>query len=109
MRFLKADGMFLDPKVEQFEYEFAEYCGVKHAIGVGNGSDALYLILDALDIGAGDEVITAPNSYIASAAAISRTGATPVFCDVGDDMNLDPAQLGGSDHKSAPKPSCQCI
>ena len=66
---------------------------MKHAVGVGNGSDALYLILDALSIGPGDEVITAPNSYIASAAAIARTGATPVFCDVADDMNLDPAQL----------------
>lgn len=89
-----ASGWYvLGPKLEQFEYEFAEYCGVKHAVGVGNGSDALYLILDALDIGPGDEVITAPNSFIASAAAIARTGATPVFCDVGDDMNLDPAQL----------------
>ena len=89
----KSGWYVLGPKVEQFEYEFAEYCGVKHAVGVGNGSDALYLILDALNIGPGDEVITAPNSYIASAAAIARTGATPVFCDVGDDMNLDPAQL----------------
>ena len=89
----KSGWYVLGPKLEQFEYEFAEYCGVKHAVGVGNGSDALYLILDALNVGPGDEVITAPNSYIASAAAIARTGATPVFCDVGDDMNLDPAQL----------------
>lgn len=89
----KSGWYVLGPKLEEFEEEFAKYCGVKHAIGVGNGSDALYLILAALKIGPGDEVITAPNSFVASAAAIDRTGATPIFCDVGEDMNLDPAQL----------------
>ena len=89
----KSGWYVLGPKLEEFEEEFAKYCGVKHAIGVGNGSDALYLILAALKIGPGDEVITAPNSFVASAAAIDRTGATPIFCDVGEDMNLDPAKL----------------
>ncbi len=83
----------LGPNLEKFEEKFAEYCGVKHAIGVGNGSDALYLILASLGIGPGDEVITAPNSFVASAAAVDRTGATTVFCDVGEDMNLDPSKL----------------
>ena len=92
----KSGWYVLGPKLEQFEHEFAEYCEVKHAIGVGNGSDALYLILAALKVKSGDEVITAPNSFVASAAAIARTGATPVFCDVGADMNLDPELLEGS-------------
>ena len=75
----KSGWYVLGPKLEQFEHEFAEYCEVKHAIGVGNGSDALYLILAALKVKSGDEVITAPNSFVASAAAIARTGATPVL------------------------------
>ena len=87
------DGMFLGPSWNNSNMSSLSTAGVKHAVGVGNGSDALYLILDSLNVGPDDEVITAPNSYIASAAAIARTGATPVFCDVGDDMNLDPAQL----------------
>ena len=62
-------GMY-STKLEQFEHEFAEYCEVKHAIGVGNGSDALYLILAALKVKSGDEVI-APNSFVASAATIA--------------------------------------
>jgi dTDP-4-amino-4,6-dideoxygalactose transaminase len=70
------------PFVAQFETDFAAYCSRKHAVGVGNGTDALWLALLALDIGPGDEVITAPNSFIATAEAISLTGATPVFVDV---------------------------
>ena len=77
-------------KLESFESKAAEYCGVKHAIGVGHGSDALFLILKALDIGPGDEVITATNSFIASAWVIAATGATPVLVDVAEDFNIDP-------------------
>ncbi len=83
----------LGPEVSAFEEKFARYCGVEHAIGVGNGSDALFLSLLALGVGSTDEVITVPNSFVATAWVIARTGARPVFCDVGDDMNMDPVKL----------------
>ncbi|MCH2317716.1 MAG: DegT/DnrJ/EryC1/StrS family aminotransferase [SAR202 cluster bacterium] len=70
------------PEVSEFEKNFAEYCGAKHAVGVGNGTDALILALDALGVGSGDEVITTANTFIATAEAISAVGATPVFIDV---------------------------
>ena len=61
---------------KRFEEEFAEYCGTKYCIGVGNGLDALMLILRAMDIGSGDEVIVPSNTYIATALAVSYVGAT---------------------------------
>ena len=70
------------PVVAQFESEFAAFCGSRHAIGVGNGTDALWLALLACGIGPGDEVITVPNTFMATAEAITHTGATPVFVDV---------------------------
>lgn len=72
------------PFVEKFEKEWAAYCGVKHAIGVGNGTDALWLILRALGVGQGDEVITVSSTFMATAEAISMIGATPVFVDIED-------------------------
>ncbi|MBI5620891.1 DegT/DnrJ/EryC1/StrS family aminotransferase [Candidatus Gottesmanbacteria bacterium] len=80
----------LGREVAVFEAQAALMLGVNHVIGVGNGTDALYLIFKALGIGAGDEVITAPNSFVATAAAIALTGARPVFADVRDDYTIDP-------------------
>jgi dTDP-4-amino-4,6-dideoxygalactose transaminase len=87
-------GQFiLGEETERFEKEFAELCQAKHAIGVNSGTDALILALKCLGIGPGDEVITAPNSYLASASCVALAGATPKFADVRTDLNLDPEAL----------------
>ena len=70
------------PFVEQFEKEFASFCQCKYAIGVGSGTEALWLTLLALGIASGDEVITVPNTFIATAEAISFCGAKPLFVDI---------------------------
>jgi dTDP-4-amino-4,6-dideoxygalactose transaminase len=70
------------PYVKSFESAFAEYCGVRHCIGVGNGTDAIFIALKALGIGNGDEVITVANSFIATSEAITMTGAKVVFVDI---------------------------
>lgn len=90
-----ARGSFvLGPHTVEFEKEFAAYVGVKHAIGVANGTDSLYLSLRALGIGPGDEVITTPWTFFASAETISMVGATPVFVDIRPDtFCLDPEQI----------------
>lgn len=77
-----------------FEAEFANYCEAKACVGVGNGTDALYLALRALGIGAGDEVITVAHTFIATAETITLTGARPVFVDIVEDtMLMDPDAL----------------
>jgi len=82
------------PFVEKFEEEFATFCGSSYAIGVGNGTDALWLTLLALGIGEGDEVITVPNTFIATAEAITYCNARPVFVDVDQDtFTMDPREL----------------
>lgn len=82
------------PFVAKFEEEFAAYCGTRYAMGVGNGTDALWLVMLAQGIGPGDEVITVPNTFIATAEAISFCGATPVFVDVDDrTYTMDPDGL----------------
>lgn len=83
----------LGPQVEELEKRFSQICGVKETIALNSGTDALILVLKALGIGPGDEVITVPNSFVASTSCICIVGATPVFVDVGDDYNLDPKQL----------------
>jgi len=74
--------------VATFERDWAYYCGASHAVGVANGTDALELTLLALGVGAGDEVIVPANTFIATAAAVVRAGAEPVFVDVDDDTLL---------------------
>jgi dTDP-3-amino-3,4,6-trideoxy-alpha-D-glucose transaminase len=82
----------LGPEVEGFEQEFAHACGMSHAVGVGNGTDALALILRAVGVGPGDEVITTPLSAAYTAMAIVMAGARPVFADVDPErLTLDPA------------------
>src|ERR1700722_218329 len=77
-RFMKSGWYILGKETEAFEEEFAKYCGTKYCVGVGNGLEALHLILKAYDIGAGDEVIVPSNTYIATWLAVSHAGATPV-------------------------------
>ena len=77
-RVMESGQYLLGPELEQFEAEFAAYCDAKFCIGVGNGLDALHLILKAYGIGSGDEVIVPTNTYIATWLAVSYTGATPV-------------------------------
>lgn len=87
-------GQFiLGPQVAEFEKQFAALCGARFAVGVANGTDALVLALKALGIGPGDEVLTPPNSFIASTSCIRLVGAKPVFVDVEDDLLIDPGQI----------------
>ncbi len=79
------------PDVEKFEKGFAHYCGTQDAVAVGNGGDALYFSLLAIDVGPGDEVIVPANSFVASAWAVAGCGAKVVFVDVTSDYNIDPA------------------
>jgi len=90
-----ARGSFiLGPHTQALEKEFAEYVGVKHAIALANGTDSLLLSLRAMGVGKGDEVVTTPFTFFASAETIDMTGATPVFADILlDSLCLDPASV----------------
>jgi dTDP-4-amino-4,6-dideoxygalactose transaminase len=84
----------LGPAVERFERAIADLVGVRHAVGVNSGTDALFLALKALGIGSGDEVITSPFSFFSSGTAVIHTGATPVFADIdARTFNIDPAAV----------------
>src|SRR5919206_3082622 len=85
METLERGRFVLGPEVRAFEQEFAAYVGTRHAVGVGNGTDAITLALRALGIGPGDEVVVPSFTFYASAEAIPPTGARPVFCDVDPD------------------------
>ncbi|PYS46231.1 MAG: erythromycin biosynthesis sensory transduction protein eryC1 [Acidobacteria bacterium] len=93
-RVMESGWYILGQEVESFEAEFAAYCGAKHCIGVGNGLEALHLILRAMDIGPGDEVIVPANTYIATWLAVSYAGATPVAVEPDErTYNIDPLKM----------------
>jgi dTDP-4-amino-4,6-dideoxygalactose transaminase len=93
-RVLEKGRFILGEEVSAFEEEFARYCGVRYGVGVGSGTEALFLALKAAGIGEGDEVITVSHSFIASSIAISMTGAKPIFVDIDPDAyTMDPNAL----------------
>ena len=91
LNILRNTQFIMGNEVKTFEQEFSAFIGVKHSISVGNGTDALIIALEALGIGVGDEVITTPYTFFATAESIAYVGATPVFVDVDrDTFNMDP-------------------
>jgi dTDP-4-amino-4,6-dideoxygalactose transaminase len=94
---LPASRFTLGPNLREFEAAFATYCGASAGIGISSGTAALTLALRALGVGPGDEVITVPNTYVATVFAITYVGATPVFVDVDPvTANMDPAHVAGA-------------
>jgi perosamine synthetase len=94
---LRSEHLALGPKLDEFEHNFAKYIGRKRAIAVNSGTSGLFLCLKALGIGHGDEVITTPFTFIASATSIMMTGAKPVFVDIDPaHLNIDPARIEGA-------------
>ena len=86
----RTGGFILGPEVDQFEDEFARYCGVGHCVGVANGTEAIELALRAVGVGPGDEVIIPANTFIATAEAVVRSGADIRLADVTEDYLIDP-------------------
>lgn len=94
LRVLNSTQFVLGPDVKAFEEKFAPYCQVREAIGVNSGTSALHLALLAADVGRGDEVITTPFTFVATASAIDYTGAKPVFVDIDPGtLTIDPAKI----------------
>ena len=90
----RTSSFILGKETERFEREITGYCGTKYAVGLNSGTDALILALTALGIGEGDEVITTPFTFVASAECVSRVGAKPIFADIDPETyNIDPAKL----------------
>jgi dTDP-4-amino-4,6-dideoxygalactose transaminase len=92
-RVLQSGWYILGKEVGAFEREFADYCGVQHAVGCASGTDAIALALMALGVEAGDEVVTVANTAVPTVSAISMTGATPVFVDVDENLLMDAGKL----------------
>ena len=93
-RVLDSGWYIVGKELESFETKFAEYCGVEHCIGVGNGLDAIHLLLEAYGIGPGDEVLVPSNTFIATWLAVTRTGAKPVAVEPDPQTyNIDPAAI----------------
>jgi dTDP-4-amino-4,6-dideoxygalactose transaminase len=92
-RVLDSGKFVLGPEVKKFEQDFADFCGTKYAAGLANGTCSLHLVFKTLGIEEGDEVITAPNSFIATAAAIAQVRAKPVFVDTNLDFNINPEAI----------------
>src|SRR5438132_10331053 len=93
-RTLETGRFIFGPEVEGFEREAADYLGVEQTVGVANGTDAIVIALDALGIGDGDEVICPSFTFFATAEAIARRGAIPVFADIDPvTMNIDPGDV----------------
>lgn len=91
---LESGGFILGEKVARLEEEMKKLTGAEHAVAVGSGTDALYIALRAFGVGEGDEVITTPFTFFASASAIARTGARPVFADIdAETLNIDPESV----------------
>lgn len=93
-RVLKAGDLILRDDVEKFEENLAKFCGVKYAVGLNSGTDALFLALKALGIGKGDEVITSGYTFWATVEAIINCGAKPVLADIRTDLLIDPGDAG---------------
>lgn len=97
LRVVDAQTFILGEAVQDFESDVARYCNVKHAIGCASGTDAILLALRALDIGPGDEVVTSPFTFFATAGAIHNVGARPVFADIDPDtFNISPAAVAAA-------------
>ena len=95
---LRQGHFTLGEKVKEFEAAFANACDARYAIGVGNGTDALFLIMKALDIDASHTVVVPPNTFVATVGAILAAGARPVFADIGDDFNINVEKLDPGKH-----------
>ena len=94
----------MGPETEQFESEFAQYLGAKHAVAVSSGTAALHLALLALGIGPGDEVIVPSLTFVATANSVLYVGAKPVFADITsiDDWNISPDEIERKNHRQNP-------
>jgi dTDP-4-amino-4,6-dideoxygalactose transaminase len=95
-RLFAASSYILGPEVAEFETAFARFCGVEHCVGVGNGTDAIELMLRALDIGEGTEVVVPANTFIATALAVLRAGARPVLVDCDQHFLIDPERVAAA-------------
>lgn len=95
-KLIESGDFTLGKPVEEFEKKFADLIGTKYAVGVNSGTDALFLSLKAIGIGPGDEIITAPNTFIATIGAIVAAGAKPVFVDVTDEYTINPDLIEGA-------------